>query len=184
MLAVPSTTRANLPSRYAFSLVSPPPPNTPTASAPCSARVRASPAATRSSASGQLAERSGPPGRSRSSGPVSRAARASSAGAVRPLPHSAPRFTGKSGRSSTSTGSPAPSAPSAPARSGPGDSRMPHCSEQYGQWVSVAAARAAGLVDVMPRKVAARCFATASPMLRPRYASLTPPGRQGARPDI
>jgi predicted carbohydrate-binding protein with CBM5 and CBM33 domain len=43
--------------------------------------------------------------------------------------HSPPRLTGKSSR---------PVSPGRP--SGPGDSRIPHCSEQYGQWVSVCAA--------------------------------------------
>ena len=54
-------TRANLPSAYAFSFVSPPPPNTATASRPCVAlQLARAVAATRSSASSQLAGCSSP----------------------------------------------------------------------------------------------------------------------------
>src|ERR687890_680393 len=67
MNRVPSATRANLPSMYAFSLVSAPPPKTPTASAPDSRAMPRKAPATRSSASSQDAGRSGPPRRSRTS---------------------------------------------------------------------------------------------------------------------
>jgi hypothetical protein len=110
---------------YAFSFVRPPPPNTPHASRPYADRAPDSPAAIRSSASSQVAGVS-VPSAERTSGEVSRTEDESTAGAVRPLPHSAPRFTGKSARSLTST-----------PPVGAGVRFIPHCRAQYGQWVGV-----------------------------------------------
>lgn len=158
---MPSTTRANFPSVYAFSLVSPPPPNTPHASGPCSVRVRDSSSAIRSSASSQPAGSSTPALRIR--GEVSRTPGESSAGAVRPLPHRAPRFTGKSGRSVTSTGLPPPS--------GVGVRFIPHCKAQYGQWVGVA-------VVCIPVSLRRPCYAAGRSPLHGRHGDL-PAGTGG-----
>ncbi len=133
--AVPSATRANSPSWWTFSLVNPPP-TTPTAPAPRSARTAARSAATRSGATGQLVAGSSP--RSRTNGVVSRAPGASSPAGLRPLPHNAPRLTGKSARSRTSGGVPALS-------------RMPHRNARYGQRVAVVAGAAVETVSVMTR---------------------------------
>src|SRR5260370_1142637 len=59
MFAVPSATRANFPSREAFSLVSAPLPKTPTASAPNCARGRCKLKTTRASPSSQVARSHG-----------------------------------------------------------------------------------------------------------------------------
>ena len=91
-------------------------------------------------------------GRAARSGAPGRRARA---GAVRPLPHSAPRFTGKSARSTTST----PAAAPARARR-----FIPHCRAQYGQCVGVAE------------------FCMPSSVRRPCYARDAPVTRRGTRP--
>ncbi|CAM5492938.1 hypothetical protein SALBM217S_05089 [Streptomyces griseoloalbus] len=83
------------------------------------ARAPPSPSAIRSSASSQEAG-SSVPAADRTSGEVSRTAEDSTAGAVRPFTHSAPRFTAKSARSLTST----------PRPSAAGVRFMPHCSAQ------------------------------------------------------
>lgn len=137
---------------YAFSFVRPPPPKTPHASGPCSVRVRDSPSAIRSSASSQVAGTSVPP--ERTNGEVRRTRDESTAGAVRPLPHSAPRFTGKSARSLTST-----------VPSGAGVRFIPHCRAQYGQCVGVAEFG-------MSLSVLRPCYAGEGPLLRAQDGDL------------
>ncbi len=85
------------------------------------------PAATKAIASSQLAGRSAPPLRSRSSGVVSRSGDCSGSAAVQPLRHSPPRLVGKSRACTTSR----------PGSDGSGPRRMAHCSAQYGQCESV-----------------------------------------------
>src|SRR5512142_1253938 len=126
-----SATRANFPSQYAFSLVSPPPPKTPTASSPWLAWTRRNDAATRSRASSQVAGVSSP---SRLiSGVSSREPPASRSAEVHPFWHRPPRLVGKS---------------LGPTRTRPSSrvSVMPHCSEQYGQCVRTTRQRCANRV--------------------------------------
>ena len=150
-----SATRANLPSRYAFSLVKPPPPNTPTASRPCAiciSRIVVS-------AASQLTGSSGAPFAARISGVVSRSGTASSSADVHPLRHSPPLLVGKS-RAATLH------APSA------GTSVIPHCIAQYGQCVSVPAGGAAiyatytraAVTPTAPHVVRHRFFTRVSPI--------------------
>src|SRR5579875_681262 len=127
MLEVRSATRANFPSQYAFSLVRPPPPKTAAASAPWAACARRNAAVIRSSAASQPTGSSGPSLRSRISGVVRRSPGASNSAAVQPFWHRPPRLTGKSRV-------PIRSVPPAPCKD------MPHCREQYGQWVGTAEA--------------------------------------------
>src|SRR5918998_5849822 len=130
-MAVRSTTRANLPNAYAFSLVSPPPPKQPTASAPYSLWARLIEATVRSNASFQEAGRNSllrSPGTERTSGVSSRCGWSSRLAAVQPLEHRPPRLVGNSAWGSRVAG-----------RS-PATIEMPHCSEQYGQWVRVGVA--------------------------------------------
>jgi hypothetical protein len=96
MADVRSAMRANLPSEYAFSLVSPPPPNTPTASRPCLRCVERIASAMRSSASSHDTGRNGSSRESRASGVVSRAGEVSSSADVQPFWHMPPRLVGKS----------------------------------------------------------------------------------------
>ncbi len=109
MNRVPSATRANLPSMYAFSFVRAPPPKTPTASAPDSRAMSRKAPAIRSSASFQVAGRSGPPRRSRTSGEVGRSAAKSGSAALQPLRHRPPRLVGKSRGAVASRPPPPPS---------------------------------------------------------------------------
>src|SRR5260370_12172927 len=130
-MAVPRATRANLPNRYAFSLVRPPPPKHPTLSGPYRAVLAARPVATTSSASSQLAGRRGLsrcPGTVRMYGWRSRSGWSSSSAAVQPFEHKPPRLVGESG-SGTTAGRPAELS-----------IEMPHWSEQYGQCVPVGGA--------------------------------------------
>lgn len=90
----------------------------------------------------------------RTNGEVRRTRDESTAGAVRPLPHSAPRFTGKSARSLTST-----------VPSGAGVRFMPHCRAQYGQCVGVAEFG-------MPFSVLPPCYAGDGSVLRGRHGDL------------
>jgi hypothetical protein len=131
---------------YAFSLVSPPPPNAPTLSGPYSCWLRTMAATMRSYASSQVASRSGLPrsaGSLRTSGVSSRSEWSSSSAAVQPLAHSPPLLTGNSVGSSRTRGI-------------PGVSAMPHCSAQYGQCVSV---------TVTPMMLAGNRFLTGPPRL-------------------
>jgi hypothetical protein len=96
MCGVRSATRANLPSRYAFSLVSAPLPNAASDSAPWRSRNATSVSATTSSAASQLTGASAPSA-VRISGLVSRAGCVMSEADVKPLMHICPRLTGKSG---------------------------------------------------------------------------------------
>ncbi len=106
----------------------------------------------RSSASSQVAGTSVPP--ERTSGELRRTPDASTAGAVRPLPHSAPLFTGKSGRSTTAT---------PPPRRGV--RFIPHCRAQYGQCVGVAEFG-------IPFSVLPACYVRGGPLLRGRHGDL------------
>jgi hypothetical protein len=144
MFGVRSTVRANLPSAYAFSLVSPPPPKIAMPSGPCSAWIARTRSATRSSASSHDAGASSPSA-PRTSGVVSRSGTPSTVALVQPFWHSPPRLVGNS-RGVTVTGRAArPSGAAAvvtddgaPA----GVRSMPHCRAQYGQWVGTALIRA------------------------------------------
>ena len=100
MFGVRSTTRANLPSRYAFSLVSAPLPKAASASAPCASRRRISRSAMKSSATSQLTGASRPAS-VRIIGAVSRPGWSSRSPEVNPLMHICPRFTGKVGSGRT-----------------------------------------------------------------------------------
>ncbi|EPJ36549.1 putative Formate dehydrogenase subunit alpha [Streptomyces afghaniensis 772] len=76
------------------------------------------------------------------------------------MPHSAPRFTGKSVRSLTST-----------VPSGAGVRFIPHCRAQYGQCVGVA-------VVCIPFSLLRPCYARDGSLLRGRDGNLpvaTPP---------
>src|ERR687895_19102 len=126
-----SATRANLPKAYAFSLVSPPPPKQPTASAPYSAWVRVIEETMRSNASSQDAGRSSllrSPGTERTSGVSSRCGWSSRLAAVQPLEQRPPRLVGNSAWGWRVAGR------------APATIEMPHCREQYGQWVRVGVA--------------------------------------------
>ncbi|GGT52426.1 hypothetical protein GCM10010256_06320 [Streptomyces coeruleorubidus] len=70
------------------------------------------------------------------------------------MPHSAPRFTGKSVRSLTST-----------VPSGAGVRFIPHCKAQYGQCVGVA-------VVCIPFSVLRPCYARDGSLLRGRDGNL------------
>lgn len=93
MLDVPSATRANLPSRYDFSLVRDPPPNTPTESAPYKFCARRNSLTILLKTASQLAGAS-VPSPPRISGASSLSGCFSVDAAVQPLMHSAPLFTG------------------------------------------------------------------------------------------
>ena len=81
------------------------------------------PSTTRPSASSQVAGRSGPPFRSRTSGMVSRSGARSGSAAVNPLRHMPPRLVGKSRAAAASSDGSASS----------GTSSIAHCMAQYGQ---------------------------------------------------
>ncbi|CAM5718916.1 hypothetical protein SALBM311S_05512 [Streptomyces alboniger] len=106
---------------------------------------------------GGVAGTSVPP--ERTNGVVRRTFDASTAGAVRPLPHSAPRFTGKSVRSLTST-----------VPSGVGVRLIPHRRAQYGQCVGVTEFS-------MPLSVLRACYAPGGSVLRGRDGDLPAPLR-------
>ena len=139
------------------------------------------PAATRSSASSQDAGRSGlvrSPGTVRTSGVSSR-----SRVVEQVRPRSSPWSTGRRGWS----GNP-PAACSVAGRS-PATMLIPHCSEQYGQWVAVGAPVGRACV---PRRrgggthavsVRARCFIACRRVLRRHCLVLTPAGRGCAQLD-
>src|SRR6476659_3699371 len=161
MADVLSATLANLPRVYAFSLVRPPPPKTPTPSAPYRRWTRVMPSATRSSASSQDAGRSGlvrSPGTVRTNGVSSRSLWSNRFAAVHPLEHRPPRLVGK-----TSCGC-------SVAGRFPATITIPHCREQYGQWVAVVTARAAALTLV---SVEGRCFGGPRAVLRADCVVLT-----------
>src|SRR6516162_5399705 len=128
MFAEPTATRANLPSRYAFSFVSAPDPKTPTASGPCRSFVVRIASATASSAASQPAGFNSRP--HRTSGVVSRPGWRSSVVEVQPLMQSCPLLTGKCGSPCTAAG----------ASAVPSPTSMPHWYAQYGQWVRTARA--------------------------------------------
>ena len=126
-----SATRANLPSAYAFSLVSPPPPKTPDAVRSvaaagrdgCRRRPGRAPRPRTAGRSGLVRS----PGTVRTSGVSSRSRWSSRSAAVQPLEHRPPRLVGKSSCGCSVAG-----------RS-PATIKIPHCKEQYGQWVAVGA---------------------------------------------
>ena len=111
----------------------------------------------RSSASSQVAGRSGlvrSPGTVRTSGVSSRSGWSSRSAAVQPLEHSPPRLVGKSACGCSVAG-----------RS-PATMQIPHCSEQYGQWVRVGVAlTSSSSVD--------RCYGRRAAHLRTVHSSLT-----------
>jgi hypothetical protein len=85
MFGVRSATRANLPSWYAFSLVSPPPPKTAAASRPYARWIRRISVAIRSSAASQETGSNGASRRVRIRGTVSRSGVSSRSPAVHPF---------------------------------------------------------------------------------------------------
>ena len=147
MFAVPSATRANLPSRYAFSFVSAPEPNTPIASgAVLALGSRGIASATRSSAvvPARRATARRAVADERRGQPVAGGGAASSA--VHPLMQSWPLLTGKCGSPCDAVGRRRRSSPIS----------MPHWKAQYGQCVrdrraSVGAAAAGRAAQLTPR---------------------------------
>ena len=140
---------------------------------PCACWARRIPAATASSASSQPAGRSGlvrSPGTVRSSGVSSRSGWSSSSAAVQPFEHRPPRLVGKSSGCSVAGRSPA-------------TMLIPHCSEQYGQWVAVGAA-AGGRPDGCgghAKPVSETMFRSAPRGVTPSIVKTSQPPADGAR---
>ena len=167
-------TRANLPSAYAFSLVSPPPPKTATASRPCSSWTRAMPVDDRG-----RARRPSSPGAARRRRVADQRGGQPVAGGRAVRRRSSPSGTARPGWSGSRAGRTVDPAV------GPSRSVMPHCRAQYGQ--CVAASRGGG-----PGRVADACtvchvrqsvppggFRSGSLLFRSCQERLTPHGGSG-----
>src|SRR4051812_15987055 len=127
-----SATRTNLPSRYAFSLVSAPLPKAANASGPYAARKASRRSATKSRAASHDAGTRWPE-RLRTRGASRRAGWSSKAAEVNPLMHIWPRLTGNSGSGRTSGVGATPAC--APGRPVVVVTVIPHWNAQYGQCV-------------------------------------------------